>query len=100
MNPCDEYAVKRLRYLDHDLKGEELEDFRSHLESCADCRAYLEAEKALSETLRRSRPLYSAPAALRDRVAVVVAQHSVERPRCTEEKIEGTTSRQCCKAHG
>ena len=86
MNPCDEYAVKRLRYLDHELKGQELEDFRSHLESCADCRAHLEAEKALSETLHRSRPLYSAPAALRDRVAAVVAQHS--EPNRAQDRVD------------
>jgi hypothetical protein len=36
----------------------------------------LEAEKALSETLRRSRPLYVAPAALRERVSATVQQAS------------------------
>jgi len=71
MNPCDENVVKTLRYLDHDLKGEELKDFRSHLQSCADCRAHLKAEEALSEALKRSRPLYSAPQALRDRLAAI-----------------------------
>jgi anti-sigma factor RsiW len=76
MNPCDEYVVKTLRHLGNDLKGQELEDFRSHLEACADCRAHLKAEKALSETLHRSRPLYSAPAALRDRVSAAVIQQS------------------------
>ena len=76
MNPCDECAVRTLRYLDNDLKGKELEDFHSHLESCPDCGAYLEREKALSQTLHRSRPLYSAPAALHDRVAAMLAQHS------------------------
>ena len=77
MNPCDEYVVKTLRYLENDLEGTELGDFRSHLESCAECRAHLEAEKVLSETLHRSRPLYSAPAALRDRVAAAVVQQRV-----------------------
>jgi mycothiol system anti-sigma-R factor len=76
MSPCDEYAVKTLRYLDNDLKGQELEDFRSHLESCADCRDHLEAEKALSQLLRRSRPLYSTPEALRDRLATLLVQPS------------------------
>jgi Putative zinc-finger len=62
MNPCDEYLAKTLRYLENDLKGHELEDFRAHVESCADCQARLEGEKALSQTLRRTRPLYRAPA--------------------------------------
>jgi anti-sigma factor RsiW len=76
MNSCDEYSVKSLRYLDHDLKGLELEDFRTHLEACASCRARLEAEQALSHLLHQSRPLYSVPEALRARVSAAVIQHS------------------------
>jgi hypothetical protein len=30
MNACDEYNVKTLRYLDDDLQGPELIDFRSN----------------------------------------------------------------------
>jgi hypothetical protein len=72
MSSCDQYAIKTLRYLDEDLEGQELEDFLSHLDSCAWCREQLEAEKELSATLHRSRPLYSAPLVLRDRVAAVI----------------------------
>lgn len=75
MNPCDEYVVKTLRYLDNDLKGQELEDFRSHLKSCSNGQERLDAGRALSQTLHRSRPLYSAPLALRERVAAAVIQH-------------------------
>lgn len=85
MSSCDEYAVKTLRYLDNDLEAPELKDFLFHLESCAGCREQLELEKELSATLRRSRPLYSAPAALRPRVSAAVAQasqsSSTDRPR-------------------
>jgi hypothetical protein len=34
MGPGDEYRVKMLCYLDDDLHGQELADFRSHLEAC------------------------------------------------------------------
>ena len=78
MSPCDEYRVKILRYLDNDLRGHELVDVRSHLEACADCRASLEAEQALSHLLQRSRPLYSAPAALHSRVSTAVIKHSAQ----------------------
>jgi hypothetical protein len=74
MNSCDEYAIKALRYLDNDLEGQELEDFLSHLKCCASCREHLEAEKKLSATLHRCRPLYSASATLRDRVAAATMQ--------------------------
>ena len=76
MSPCDEHRVRTLRYLDNDLRGQELDDFRSHLVTCADCRANVEAEHALSHLLHRSRPLYSAPPALRSRVSAAVLQHS------------------------
>jgi len=76
MTPSDEYHVKTLRYLDNDLQGQELNDFLTHLEACADCRSRLEAERALSHLLHRSRPLYSAPAALRSRVSAVVMQYA------------------------
>jgi len=103
MNPCDEYVVKTLRYLDDDLKGMELEEFRVHVQSCAGCRAHLEAEKALSETLHRFRPLYSAPAAFRERVsAAVIGQSSssnIEDPvhqrafRALSARLSGTYER-------
>jgi hypothetical protein len=47
MNRCDEYRVKILRYVDDDLQGNELDDFRTHLDACVDCRVSLEAEQAL-----------------------------------------------------
>ena len=76
MSPCDEVSLKALRYLDDRLQGQELRDFRAHLEVCPNCRASVETERALSRLLHRSRPLYSAPPALRARVAVAVEKHS------------------------
>ena len=84
MNSCDQYAVKALRYLDNDLEGQELADFLWHLDSCGSCQEHLEAEKKLSATLHQSRPLYSAPAALRDRVAAVTIE-------ATSSGVQGLT---------
>jgi anti-sigma factor RsiW len=55
-------------YLDKELIGPDLEEFRAHLEACAACRVELEVREELFRLLHRSRPLYSAPDALRDRV--------------------------------
>src|SRR5215470_7489565 len=88
MNPCDDYIVQTLRYLANDLKGAELEQFRSHLTGCADCRAHLAAEEALSKTLVRSRPLYSAPAALRNRVSAAATQQHSPRNTVTAGAFE------------
>src|SRR5260370_32673289 len=76
MNRCDEYSVKRSCYLDNRLQARELDDFRAHLEECAHCRAEVEADQTVSRLLRGSRPLYSAPAALRARVSAAVEQHA------------------------
>ena len=76
MNPCDEYSVKRSCYLDNRLQARELDDFRAHLKECAHCRAEVEADQAISRLLSGSRPLYSAPAALRAQVSAAVEQHA------------------------
>lgn len=76
MSPCDEISLKALRYLDDHLHGQELDDFRAHLEVCSNCRTSVETERALSQLLQRFRPLYSAPPALRARVATAVEQRS------------------------
>lgn len=69
MSVCGEYRVRILHYVDNSLHGEELTDFRAHLECCENCRAAVETERDLSQLLRRSRPLYSASLALRARMA-------------------------------
>jgi anti-sigma factor RsiW len=76
MSSCDESSLKALRYLDDRLQGAELDDFRAHLEVCSNCRANVETERALSRLVNRSRPLYSAPPALRARVAAMVEEYA------------------------
>jgi anti-sigma factor RsiW len=89
MSPCNEHSIGILRYLDNDLGGKELGEFRAHLKGCADCRALLEEEQELSHVLHRSRPLYTAPAALRARVSADVARHTGRnrRPGQVYERI-------------
>jgi anti-sigma factor RsiW len=76
MSPCDEFSLKALRYLDDRLQGQELDDFRAHLEVCSNCRVSVETERALSQVLHRSRPLYFAPPGLRAWVSAAVEQHA------------------------
>ena len=69
MKDCGgDYGATIELYLDKELIGPDLEEFRAHLEACADCRVGLEAREELVRLLHRSRPFYSAPDALRDRV--------------------------------
>jgi anti-sigma factor (TIGR02949 family) len=72
MNPCDEFSARASRYVQNTLERHDLEAFRAHLATCENCRAMVRAELNLSQLLRRSRPLYSAPPALRARVAAAV----------------------------
>lgn len=73
MNACEEHSHNVLLYLDNELSGQELENFRTHLAGCVACREQLEKEQAFSDLLHRSRPLYTAPDKLRARV--IAAQH-------------------------
>lgn len=68
MKDCGDYRENILPYLDESLAVSQIIEFRAHLEICEACKEVLEAEEELSRILRRSRPLYSAPAALRDRI--------------------------------
>jgi anti-sigma factor RsiW len=74
MNAHDEHRTNILLYLDNELRGQDIEDFLAHLDSCADCRRLLEEERALSNLLHRTRPLYTAPEPLRARLAAVAGQ--------------------------
>ena len=81
MNRCEERTSEILHYLDNALTGQKLEDFRAHLAVCSNCRERLEEELALSSLLRDARPLYSAPQALRARVAAAATvQASASSP--------------------
>jgi len=68
MKDCDDCRENILLYLDKELSVSQVVAFRAHLEICEPCRQLLEAEEELSRVLHRSRPLYSAPATLRDRI--------------------------------
>jgi anti-sigma factor RsiW len=72
MTTFDEYRSSIPLYLDNELSGDELENFRTHLAGCAACKASLEEEQALSNLLHRSRPLYPAPKALREHTLGIV----------------------------
>ena len=87
MNNCDQPKIKVLQYLNGELTGSDMERFRVHLDSCSICRALLEDEKSLSRLLLESRPLYQAPAELRDRVFATILQHSSRRSR---RPLQGT----------
>jgi mycothiol system anti-sigma-R factor len=74
MKGCGDYRENIRRYLDKDLCGHELAQFRTHLAECPECRQELEAEEGLSSLLARSRPLYTAPLSLRNRVLDAIGE--------------------------
>jgi anti-sigma factor (TIGR02949 family) len=55
MKGCDDFSATIQIYLDSELSGQDLEDFRAHLEGCEACQTALEAEEKLSALLHRSR---------------------------------------------
>jgi len=88
MTPCDAYSAEILRYLDNDLHGQELDEFRAHIDTCEACRTNLVAEKALSGLFHRTRPLYPAPSTLRPLVRATLLQHGpFRKPRSLYERV-------------
>src|SRR5882724_3500756 len=93
MKPRDEHNASVLLYLYGELSGHELEDFLAHLANCVDCTMFLEEEKALSQLLHRTHPLYPAPVTLRRRVAQIethsadVYNYAPDRLRCRIARI-------------
>jgi mycothiol system anti-sigma-R factor len=80
MDSCSDHSLDILRYLDTQLTGSELEAFSAHLKTCKECTVQMEAEQALSRVLRNSRPLYTAPVALRARISTVLNQAQAQSP--------------------
>ena len=76
MNSCSDYLLMIPSYLENGVRGDELKEFLAHIETCGGCRSALEEERTLSLLLHRSRPLYSAPSTLHDRIAATIRQHS------------------------
>jgi mycothiol system anti-sigma-R factor len=89
MKGCDGCIENIPLYLDEELRGQELVEFRAHLEHCAACRQELAADEELTHLLHRSRPLYFAPDALRDRV-LEIGEPSLE-------PLLGLRKKCCCQ---
>jgi mycothiol system anti-sigma-R factor len=68
MKHCDDARAQITFYLDDELKGDELRALQSHLDACPDCRRQCEDERSFLALVRAARPLYVAPAKLRDQV--------------------------------
>jgi mycothiol system anti-sigma-R factor len=81
MKDCGDYRENILLYLDKELCAAQVIEFRAHLETCEACRQVLEAEEELSRILHRSRPLYSAPATLLDRILPIIKATKEPSPK-------------------
>ena len=93
MKGCEDYSANIQLYLDKELRGQDLEEFRAHLETCAACERELAAEEELSRLLHETRPLYAAPQALRDRIMqasvepTIVGGHAPDRLQKRVSKV-------------
>ncbi len=74
MTGCDDCVAHIQLYMDGELQGQGLEEFRRHLGQCSVCRQELQAEEELSSLLHRAKPLYTAPESLRHRVRQAIEE--------------------------
>jgi anti-sigma factor RsiW len=70
--PCAETERRLHAYFDGELDALGAAAFESHLETCAECRAALEALKAMRSALRAELPYERAPAALAARISAAL----------------------------
>jgi hypothetical protein len=75
MKGCGEYSIHIQLYVDDALSCHDLGELRDHLQRCVVCRQQVEAGIALSRLLRRSKPIYIASDALRDRIMKIIGGH-------------------------
>jgi anti-sigma factor RsiW len=85
MASCSDYKIMIQLYVDHELTGSDLQDLLSHLEACGNCRREVEELKAFSTQIRGARPLFTAPASLRERILTQTANQQEERKKTPAE---------------
>lgn len=91
MKGCEDCSATIHTGLGKELSGPDLEEFLAHLTGCETCRAEFEAEERLSSLLQRSRPLYTAPDALRARI--MQAAESLHAPVSLRKRLMSVFSR-------
>jgi anti-sigma factor RsiW len=69
MSLCENIHTQMTFYLDDELDTQERADFEAHLQGCGGCRNLYEQQRRLLTAVREARPLYTAPADLRARIA-------------------------------
>jgi len=96
MNSCQDIHERLGLYLDHELQGDDRQQFESHLRECEACRALLDHELDFLNTVRTSSPLYVASPELREKIqhqlltkqeALVEAQHQLQRRKRSHAKL-------------
>ena len=79
MRACTKHDVEIQLYVDGELKGDECEDFLSHVANCAQCSQSVREAEAFSLRIRAARPLVAAPDSLRMTVMRAM-QHTKHTP--------------------
>jgi anti-sigma factor (TIGR02949 family) len=70
MMECDEARPRLGAYVDRELGSAEQANLREHVASCAECGPQAAALEMLRDEIRRSAPVYRAPAALRSQIRI------------------------------
>jgi anti-sigma factor RsiW len=91
MTNCAHWRERIAAYVDAELPSSEMDAFRAHAETCAACAAGALAFSQSKSAIRRAGNRYTAPAALRVRIAQSVAAQSSaadDEPRSTINRTE------------
>jgi anti-sigma factor RsiW len=76
----DNHIVEHISlYLDDELQEADRLALETHVKGCAECRAALEAERDLIVSVRKARPVYAAPDALRSKITSAIRESGARR---------------------
>ena len=89
MNSCERHSLRLMLHLDGELDVGEQRLVRAHLETCGACRNAFRRERLFRKGIRRRRPLYAAPDALRARVASLVDTRRAMPPAAEARRASG-----------
>ncbi len=92
MDSCNQIRAQTAFYLDDELHNGERDEFEAHLQRCNACQEFCELERQMLNTIRASRPLYSASPDLRARVIQMLnsAPETVTASHRLRERIQGS----------
>jgi mycothiol system anti-sigma-R factor len=101
MNTCEDVRAQMVFYLDDELHASERALLDAHIKECVACRECFDRERRFLDSLRRARPLETAPPQLRERIEQLLSDAPAPTTASPElrQRVERTLARFSLAGH-